>query len=138
MIVIADSSAMLALVDRDQPEHVELALLYRKFRDGWTVPASTLPELDYLIARRIGAMARMSWLSDLEAGVFAIAWHVQDDLRNATRLDRQYRDLDLGYVDSMVMATAERLRADAIATLDLRHFGAVRLAGNPRLLPRGG
>jgi len=34
------------------------------------------------------------------------------------------------------MAVAERRRAVAIATLDVRHFGAVRLEGNPRLLPR--
>ncbi len=35
-----------------------------------------------------------------------------------------------------VMAVAERLRASAIATLDLRHFGVVTLRGRPRLLPR--
>jgi hypothetical protein len=35
-----------------------------------------------------------------------------------------------------VIAVAERLRTDAIATLDVKHFGAVRIAGNPRLLPR--
>jgi hypothetical protein len=34
------------------------------------------------------------------------------------------------------MAVAERRRADAIATLDLRHFGAVTLRGRPRLVPR--
>jgi hypothetical protein len=39
-------------------------------------------------------------------------------------------------VDAVVIATAERLRADAIATLDLRHFGAIKIAGSPRLLPR--
>jgi hypothetical protein len=31
---------------------------------------------------------------------------------------------------------AERLKADAIATLNLRHFGAVTMACKPRLLPR--
>jgi len=31
---------------------------------------------------------------------------------------------------------AERLAADAIATLDVRHFGAFPIRGNPRLLPR--
>jgi hypothetical protein len=30
----------------------------------------------------------------------------------------------------------ERLRADAIATLDMRHFAAVSIKGNPLLLPR--
>ena len=44
--------------------------------------------------------------------------------------------LRLGLVDAVVMAIAERLRAEAIATLDLRHFGAVKIAGSPRLLPR--
>jgi hypothetical protein len=35
-----------------------------------------------------------------------------------------------------VIAMAERLGAKAIATLDLRHFGAVAIKGRPRLLPR--
>jgi hypothetical protein len=34
------------------------------------------------------------------------------------------------------MAMAERLRAAAIATLDVRHFGAVSLRGHPKLVPR--
>jgi hypothetical protein len=34
------------------------------------------------------------------------------------------------------MAVAERRRTDVIATLDLRHFGAVTLRGRPRLVPR--
>src|SRR5437588_365850 len=29
-----------------------------------------------------------------------------------------------------------RLQAEAIATLDLRHFGVVQIRGRPRLLPR--
>jgi len=38
--------------------------------------------------------------------------------------------------DGIVIAVAERLGAKAIATLDVRHFGAVQIRGNPRLLPR--
>jgi hypothetical protein len=34
------------------------------------------------------------------------------------------------------MAVAERLQAGSIATLDLRHFGAVKIRGGPRLIPR--
>ncbi len=44
--------------------------------------------------------------------------------------------LGLGLVDGVVIAVSERLRAQAIATLDLRHFGAVSIQGSPRLLPR--
>ena len=42
----------------------------------------------------------------------------------------------LGGVDAIVMACAERLGATAIATLDLRDFGAVQLVGRPELWPR--
>jgi predicted nucleic acid-binding protein len=39
-------------------------------------------------------------------------------------------------VDGVVVAMAKRLGADGIATLDLRHFGAVAIRGEPLLLPR--
>jgi hypothetical protein len=34
------------------------------------------------------------------------------------------------------IVTFAAVRAEAIATLDLRHFGAVKIAGSLRLLPR--
>lgn len=42
----------------------------------------------------------------------------------------------MGLVDAVVLAVAERLGADGVATLDLRHFGAVRTAREFRILPR--
>ena len=47
-----------------------------------------------------------------------------------------HRALRIGLVDAVVMALAERLEVEAVATLDLRHFGAVAIKGAPRLLPR--
>jgi predicted nucleic acid-binding protein len=41
----------------------------------------------------------------------------------------RYADLPLGLVDASVIAVAERLGADAIATLDRRHFSVVRPRG---------
>jgi hypothetical protein len=54
----------------------------------------------------------------------------------AARKNGSSRPLGLGLVDAVVIAIAERVRAEAIATLDLRHFGAVKIAGSPRLFPR--
>jgi predicted nucleic acid-binding protein len=42
----------------------------------------------------------------------------------------------MGLVDAVVIATAARLKARTIATLDLRHFGAIAIPGNPKLVPR--
>lgn len=57
-------------------------------------------------------------------------------MRRALELDRAYGGLSLGLVDGVVMAVAERLEAEAIATLDLRDFGPVNLKGQPAIWPR--
>ena len=41
-------------------------------------------------------------------------------------LVKQYGDFPLGTVDASVIALAERLNITSIATLDIRHFSAVR------------
>lgn len=47
-----------------------------------------------------------------------------------------YRDLPLGTVDASVVATAERMKINEVATLDHRHFNVVRpRTGDFRLLP---
>jgi predicted nucleic acid-binding protein len=43
-------------------------------------------------------------------------------------LVRQYADFPLGSADASVIAVAERLGATTIATIDLRHFRAVKPA----------
>ena len=58
------------------------------------------------------------------------------DLVRGAEIARRHRALRLGLVDSVVMAVAERRKAAAIATVDLRHFAAVKLRHRPALLPR--
>jgi uncharacterized protein len=84
----------------------------------------------------VGARAQERFAGDLAAGAWAIERGDPADLVRAEEISRRHRALRLGLVDSVVMAVAERRKADAIATLDLRHFGAVSLRGRPRLLPR--
>lgn len=78
----------------------------------------------------------MLFAADLAAGAWAIEWGDPVDLVRGEEIARRYRALRLGLVDSVVMAVAERRKAEAIATLDLRHFGAVALRHRPRLVPR--
>jgi predicted nucleic acid-binding protein len=48
------------------------------------------------------------------------------DVDRMVELVEKYADFPLGAVDASVIAIAERLGADAIATLDRRHFMVVR------------
>jgi len=135
-MIVADTGAILALVDAGDAHHRAVRSLYEEHPAAWVLPWAILPEVDYLLGRHVSARARRLFVDDLAAGAFAVEWGAPADLERAAELDRRYATLGLGLVDAAVMAVAERLGADAIATLDLRHFGAVALATKPRLLPR--
>ena len=89
-----------------------------------------------MVLQRGGLKSAQTLRADLAEGRYTVAWGEPADLQRAVELDRTYRDLSLGLVDAVVMAVAERLEARAIATLDLRDFGAVTLKGEPEIWPR--
>ena len=134
-MIVADTGAVIALLDRRDRHHGTLRALFTADPDAWIIPWAVLPEVDYLASTRLGARVHELWLADLAAGVFVVKWGTDDDLRAAQAIVQTHRSLELGLVDAVVMAMAERLRAD-IATLDLRDFAPVRLKHGPRLLPR--
>ena len=100
------------------------------------LPWAILPEVDYLVATHLGARAEEAFLADLADGTFHVSWGEDADMAAAERLVKKYRDLKLGLVDAVVIATAIRLQADAIVTLDVRDFSAVKIPGSPALWPR--
>jgi uncharacterized protein len=136
--VITDTSAVLALVDAGDRHHPAVRELWERDPAGWVVPWAVLPEIDYLLRRHVGHETARLFMRDVCDGAFAVEYGDAWDMKRATELDEQYADLGIGLVDGVVAAIAERLRAAAIATLDVRHFGALRLSGAPVLLPRDG
>lgn len=135
-MIVADTGAMIALIDADDRHHRELLGVFEEDSGAWVLPWAILPEVDYLVGAHVGSGAQDAFLADLAADVFRVEWGDERDLARAHELHRKHRALRLGLTDSVVIAIAERLGADAIVTLDIRHFGAVVIRGNPRLLPR--
>jgi len=135
-VIVADTGAVLALIDADDRHHKVLRGVFESGGTPWVLPWAILPEVDYLLSAHVGARAEEAFLSDLAAGIFAIEWGREADLLEAERICRRHRALRLGLVDAVVIAVAERLKAEAIVTLDLKHFGAVRIRGGPKLFPR--
>jgi hypothetical protein len=134
-VIVADTGAVVALLDREERHHRVLRALHAEAPDAWTLPWAILPEVDYLVETQLGSRVQRLWLADLAGGRFAVEWGSAGDLPAALALVTKYAALELGLVDALVMTIAERLLAD-IATLDLRDFGAVTLKHGPRLLPR--
>jgi predicted nucleic acid-binding protein len=81
-----------------------------------------------VIGTRLGWQAEVRFLGDLAGGSFVLEpLHPADTVRIAELVAR-YHDLPLGTVDASVIAAAERLNVDHIATTDRRHFSVVRPA----------
>ncbi len=135
-MIVADTGAVIALIDRRDPHHRVIVAAYEAHADEWVLPWVILPEIDYLLGAHVGAAAQDAFLADLSDGSYAVKWGTDEDLDDALRITRQYKALRLGLVDAIVMALAARHRASAIVTLDERHFGAVRIPGSPQLWPR--
>ena len=135
-MIVADTGAIVALIDRSDRHHQALRDLYQQDPSAWVLPWAILPEVDYLVGAHVGPRAQEAFFADLADGSFSVSWGKEEDLDEAWRLSERYAKLRMGLVDAVVIATTVRLRARAIATLDLRHFGAVAIPGNPRLVPR--
>lgn len=135
-MIVADTGAILALLDKGDRHHRAVRDIYDERPGEWILPWAILPEVDYLIGSELGARAQETFLEDLAEGAFTVEYGRHADVERADAIARKHRALKLGLVDALVIATAERLRAGAIATVDLRHFGAVKIIGSPRLLPR--
>jgi predicted nucleic acid-binding protein len=135
-MIVADTGAVVALIDRSDRHHRALTALYEEAPHQWVFPWAILPEVDYLVGSFLGPRAEEAFLTDLADGIFHVEWGTESDLARAHEVARRYRSLALGLVDGIVVAVAERLRAEAIATLDLRHFGALAINGSPALWPR--
>jgi predicted nucleic acid-binding protein len=90
------------------------------------VPAPILTEVCYLASTRLGAVAEAAFLESLAAGELQLEATTPSDLARMADLVRTYADFPLGAVDASVVATAERLGATRVATIDHRHFHAIR------------
>ena len=135
-MIVADTGAVLALIDADDHHHDTLTAVLREDPASWVLPWAVLPGVYYLLGAHVGPRAQHAFLADLGRGEWIVDWGGEADFRRAAEIAARYRALRLGLVDTAVIAAAERLRATAIATLDVRHFAAVSIRGRPRLIPR--
>jgi hypothetical protein len=90
------------------------------------VPQLVVIEVAYLLETRLGWRAEIRFLGDLAAGNLLTEPVLPPDWMRIAELVAAYHDLPLGTVDASVVAAAERLGITVVATLDRRHFTAVR------------
>ncbi|MGP4002445.1 PIN domain-containing protein [Streptomyces sp. 8N706] len=129
MIVIADTSGVIAASDRNAPE---AAACQSVLRQAGTVIFSplVLTEVDHLAKARFGSAARSAIIAFILKQVRSMRFQVPQTtteiLDAAQAVQRRYADLDLDLADAVNIALASEYRTDAVLTLDHRDFRAVR------------
>ena len=128
MALVLDTGPLLAALDAADPDHERCATLILDAREDLVVPMLVLAELDYWCHKRLGPDVWLAFLDDLLAGAYRAEPPTGRDLIRCRELQATYLDLRLGVTDASVLALVERLDEPKVATLDHRHFGAVRAA----------
>ena len=141
MIVIADTSGVIASVDRSCPEH-KTARHVMDTAGLLVIPQPVLAELDHLLSRRFNKDAAGQVMDSLVAqartGRYVFGDVHADLLADARHVQRRYRELALGLTDSVIAVMAREYATDAVLTLDRKDFRAIRpLTAHPafRILP---
>ncbi|MBI5482776.1 MAG: PIN domain-containing protein [Deltaproteobacteria bacterium] len=123
--LICDTGALLDYLVAAAPDHAAFRAAIDRARARY-VPGLVLAEVDYFLRDERRAMRAL--VADLERGAFTYAAPTVPQLARAMAIDRRYATLGLGLVDASVVALAEHVGVTRLATRDLRHFAAVRLA----------
>ena len=125
-MIICDTGPLVALLNKADNDHAACATLFATYPGRLVVPGPILTEVCYMAESRLGSETEARFLDSLAAGEFELESVTPADLRRMANLVRMYADFPLGAADASVVAIAERLRATRVATLDHRHFRAVR------------
>lgn len=126
MSLIVDAGPLFAAAARRDAHHARCVDLLLGASRPLIVPSLVVTEVAYLLGDRIGAEAEATFARSLASGELQAEPVAPSDWERIATLVADYADTGLGLVDASVVALAERLGATTIATLDHRHFAAVR------------
>jgi predicted nucleic acid-binding protein len=116
----------VAVLNKADADHRSCPDLLEEDVGPVVVPSPVLTEVCYFQETRVRPEAEAKFLQALADGEFELAELTRTDLAEMAELVRRYADFPLGAVDASVMAVTERLMCKEIATLDPRHFTAVK------------
>lgn len=125
-MLLVDTGPLYAAAAKNDKHHTRCADLFRDANEPLLIPEVVVTEAAYMVGSRLGPRAELHFARLLAAaGLMAEALDPADWDR-VSDLMEQYLDFPLGLVDASIIAIAERLNIERIATLDRRHFSAIR------------
>lgn len=129
MIVIGDTSGVVAAVNTSDPEHQAARRAWRQ-ASATVISPLVFAEIEHIMTRSGGrrtAYAVNDWLLE-QARTARVQVPVvsSETLRRARRVQDRYASLRLDLTDAVNVILAEAYETTAVLTLDRRDFRAVR------------
>ena len=135
MSLLLDTGIVYAYYDRSDSWHARARRLIQSEQRGLILPAPVIPEVDHLLGHRLGQRSRLTFYAGIVEGHYLVADVQPAGYARIAELNRQFADLDVGFVDTALIALAEALGLSRIATTDRRHFDPLAAAFSLELLP---
>ena len=124
MAILVDTGIPYALADADDRWHQPANAWLEDVSELLIVSVTALPEVAYLLHTRLGAAAELAFVQSLAGGELEVEDLRRTDLVRSGEVLRRYPEI--GFVDASIVAMAERLKIETIATTDRRHFESIR------------
>ena len=135
MSLLLDTGIVYAYYDRSDGWHARARRLIESEQRGLILPAAVIPEVDWLLGQRLGARSRLAFYEGIIEGYYLVADLPRASYARVAELNRRFGDLELGFVDAAIVATAESLGLARIATTDRGHFEPLAKALSLQLVP---
>ena len=128
-MILCDTGPLVAAAVRSDAHYHRCTEMFTGLRLSGRrllVPMTVIAEVGYILEQRVGPELEAAFLQAVGEGDFEAVPLEQADFIRMAELVRQYDDLPLGTTDASVIALAERLGVQEVATIDRRHFTVVR------------
>jgi predicted nucleic acid-binding protein len=125
-VLLVDTGPLLATADRSDPDHERCRALLEGDDGPLVTTAMVIAEASYLLDRQIGAAADAALFQTISDGELLVEDLHASDWARIAQLVTEYADLRLGGTDASLVAVAERLGLERVATLNRRDFAVVR------------
>jgi predicted nucleic acid-binding protein len=133
--VLLDTGIVYAYYDRSDRWHARARALLKAEARGLILPAPVIPEIDHLLATRLGHESCLAFYGGITGGHFFVADLPRQAYARVAEINRQFADLSLGFVDAAIVVLAGTLGVPRVATADRRHFTPLASAFSLELLP---
>jgi predicted nucleic acid-binding protein len=127
--VLIDTSAVISIIDKSHHLHKKIKELVLVEENLYIIPSTVIVEVCQLLKYKFDSSVEISFLKEIIKTIFLMESVKYQDMSRILEILIKYKDLNIGYVDSSIVAMAERLKTNKILTLDKKHFSVVIPSG---------